>query len=219
MLLHHISVAVFLSAQGLAFRGHDESKLSSNRGNFIELLQLLSGKSNELSSFLDEERTTYTSHEPQNELIECIYKEVRAEIHRRIDNSRFLAVMMDDTSDISNVEQSAVSVRLLHNGNVEEHLLGMVDASEDASVDGLTRILAETLKSYNITPENAKEKLIGQSYDGAPTMGGEFRGVQKQMQQMFPFAYYNHCVAHRMALCASQSANKVPKVSEFFRHS
>ena len=216
MLLHHIDVAVFLSAQGLAFRGHDESKLSSNRGNFIELLQLLSGYSNELSTFLDEDRTTYTSHEPQNELIECIYKEVRAEIQGRIDNSRFLAVMMDDTSDISNVEQSAVSVRLVHNGNVEEHLLGMVDVSEDASADGLTKILAETLKSYNITPENAKEKLIGQSYDGAPTMSGELRGVQKQMQQMFPFAYYNHCVAHRMALCASQSANKVPKVSEFF---
>eukprot|EP00794_Sanderia_malayensis_P021001 gene21001-23052_t len=47
-------------------------------------------------------------------------------------------------------------------------------------------------------------------------MSGEFSGVQKQIQEQFPFAYYNHCVAHRMALCASQSANKIPKVAEFF---
>ena len=124
--------------------------------------------------------------------------------------------MMEEPSDISNVEQSAVSVRLVHNGDVEEHLLGIVDASEDTSSEGLATILTETLKSFNITPETAMHKLIGQSYDGAPTMSGEFHGVQKRMQDMFPSAYYNHCVAHQMALCASQSANKVPKIAEFF---
>ena len=216
MLHHHINVAVFLTAQGLAFRGHDESKTSSNRGNFIELLDLLGVYNSDLRSFLDQDVTTYTSHDPQNELIECIYHEVRDEIQKRIDSSKFLAVMMDDTSDRSNVEQSAVSVRLVYNGEVEEHLLGMVDSSADTSADGLTVVLLNMLKKFNITPETAREKLIGQSYDGAPTMSGEFNGVQKQIQEQFPFAYYNHCVAHRMALCASQSANKIPKVAEFF---
>ena len=41
MLFHHIDVTVFLAAQGLAFRGHDESKLSSNRGNFWSLWNYL----------------------------------------------------------------------------------------------------------------------------------------------------------------------------------
>ena len=31
----------FLLHQGMAFRGHDESEESSNRGNFIELLKFL----------------------------------------------------------------------------------------------------------------------------------------------------------------------------------
>ena len=37
MMKHHIDVAVYLSPQGLAFRGHSEDKFSSNRGNFLEL--------------------------------------------------------------------------------------------------------------------------------------------------------------------------------------
>ena len=80
MLHHHIDAAVFLSAQGLAFRGHDESKLSSNRGNFLELMDLVACYSHELCSFLDKEHVTYTSHDPQNDLINCITEEVRSEI-------------------------------------------------------------------------------------------------------------------------------------------
>ena len=38
-------------------------------------------------------------------------------------------------------------------------------------------------------------------------MSGELNGVQRQVQRHFPSAYYNHCVAHRMALCASRSAS------------
>ena len=69
MMRHHIDISVLLAGQGLAFRGHDESKASSNRGNFIELMELLASYSHELRSFLDNERVTYTSHEPQNDLI------------------------------------------------------------------------------------------------------------------------------------------------------
>ena len=216
LLKHHIDVAVYLSAQGLAFRGHDESRDCSNRGNFLEMMDLLGDYSHELRMFLDAERITYTSHEPQNQLIECIYHEVRGEIHNRINNSKFISILMDDTSDLSNTEQSAISVRLIHNGKIEEHFLGLIDSSGDQSADGLTKILIETLRSYNITVETCKTKLIGQSYDGAPTMSGEFNGVQKQVSDKYPYAYYNHCVAHRISLCASHSANRIPEVAKFF---
>ena len=216
MLHYHIDIVIFLAAQGLGFRGHDESATSSNRGNFIELMDLLAHYSQELRSFLDKERVTYTSHDPQNELIDCIAEEVRSEIRHRISHSKYLAVMMDDTSDCSNVEQSAVSIRLLHDGKVEEHLLGLIDSSEDQSAEGLTKVLLSTLSKFEVTPENSKDKLIGQSYDGAPAMSGHLNGVQARMLELFPVAYYNHCVAHRMSLCASRSANKIPRVAKFF---
>jgi hypothetical protein len=40
-LNNSISAARYLLHQGLAFRGHDESKESKNRGNFRELTDLL----------------------------------------------------------------------------------------------------------------------------------------------------------------------------------
>ena len=42
----------FLLHQGLAFRGHDESEESSNRGNFIELLKFLAGNSEEVKKYV-----------------------------------------------------------------------------------------------------------------------------------------------------------------------
>eukprot|EP00794_Sanderia_malayensis_P010654 gene10654-11784_t len=118
---------------------------------------------------------------------------------------------MDDTSDVSGVEQSTVSVRLINNGEVEEHLLGIIDCSKDTTASALTDILLTKLQDFKITPENCREKLIGQSYDGAGTMSGELNGVQKRVQDKFPAAYYNHCVAHRLSLCASQTANQTPQ--------
>ena len=209
ILQRHIDAFVYLAAQGITFRGHDESALSSNRGNFIELLDVIGNYSADLKTFLDREKITYTSHEPQNDLIECIYEKVKQEVAKR-------AVMMDDTSDCSNVEQSAVSIRLVHKGEVEEHLLGMINCSNDQSADALSKILLQTLKEYDISPKLSRQKLIGQSYDGAATMSGELNGVQKKMQDRFPSAYYSHCVAHRLALCASQSSSSIPKVAKFF---
>eukprot|EP00794_Sanderia_malayensis_P001770 gene1770-1972_t len=52
---------------------------------------------------------------------------------------------MDDTSDISNREQSAIPIRLIYDGNIEEHLLGLIDSSSDQSAEGLTKVLLDTL--------------------------------------------------------------------------
>ena len=110
-----------------------------------------------------------------------------------------------------------MSVRLINEGEVEEHLLGLIHFSVYQSGDGLTRVLLNTLNSFNVTPETATQELIGQSYDGERTVSSEFRGVQRQMQNHFPYALYIHCVAHRMALCAAESTNRVPKVAKLFK--
>ena len=110
------------------------------------------------------------------------YIEVRIELQNRMKLSTSISFMMDVMmSDNSNMEQSAISVRFVHNGEVTEHMLGLIDASKDQSANNLSGILFKTLESYDITSVNNKEKVIGQSYDGAPTMNGELNGVEKQV--------------------------------------
>ena len=89
MLQDHIDVSVFLPTKRLAFRGHDEAKCTSNRVNILELLEQLKNYSKDLRSFLDHDHVAYTSHEPQNKLIECIYKEVLQELQKRVEKSKF----------------------------------------------------------------------------------------------------------------------------------
>ena len=36
-----VDALLFLTKQNIAIRGHDESSISSNRGNFLELLDLM----------------------------------------------------------------------------------------------------------------------------------------------------------------------------------
>lgn len=38
-----------------------------------------------------------------------------------------------------------------------------------------------------------KNKLIGQSYDGAAVMSGSINGVQKIVQNTYPYVFYVHC--------------------------
>jgi hypothetical protein len=52
ILTYTIRFVKFLLRQGLAFRGHDESEESSNRGNFIELLQFLAENSEEVDKYV-----------------------------------------------------------------------------------------------------------------------------------------------------------------------
>lgn len=88
--------------------------------------------------------------------------------------------------------------------------------NEDQPDDDLTLPLLNTLAKCKIIPNTGGKKVIGQSYDGAASMSSELTGVQVQMKRKFPLAYYNHCVAQRMLLSASQSAAEIPNVGKFF---
>ena len=72
---------------------------------------------------------------------------MKQEIQNRVESSKFISVMVADTIDVSNIEQSAVSVCLVHNGEIEQHLLGLIDASADQSANSLTDIMLSTLES------------------------------------------------------------------------
>eukprot|EP00102_Acyrthosiphon_pisum_P018828 XP_016656038.1 PREDICTED: uncharacterized protein LOC107882336 [Acyrthosiphon pisum] len=74
-----IDIALYLSCQGLPFRGHDESTDSLNKGNFKEACQLMSKYVPEFSvKFL--KTTNYTSPLVQNSIIEMCAKNVRDQI-------------------------------------------------------------------------------------------------------------------------------------------
>ena len=79
----------------------------------------------------------------------------------------------------------------------------------------ITDVIATTLNCF----DNATNKLVSQTYDGAAVMAGTLSGVQRRLKSKgFTHAHFIHCYAHKLNLVLSKSAEKVTGVQMFFSH-
>ena len=70
-----INVARWLAFQGCPFRGHYETLDSKNRGNFLEIIQILASYNEKVASVVFEnalKSVKYTSHIIQKEILHVI---------------------------------------------------------------------------------------------------------------------------------------------------
>jgi len=80
-------------------------------------------------------------------------------------------------------------------GMIVERFLGLKHV-EDTTSNALKKSLLEMLAKYGLSVA----RLRGQGYDGASNMRGEFNGLQKQICDENPYAFYVHCFAHQLQL-------------------
>ena len=165
--LKAISEAVlFLSKQELAFRVHDESNDSLNKGNYRELLECFAKLDSVFERLLHRELPegervhsgvfTGVSSEIQNDLIECIDSVIQDQIDKETENCRFLSIQVDETTDVSTKEQLSVIIRLDRGGEIYERFLKLFDVSSDRSAVAISDVVRSILSRYG---EFLKEKL------------------------------------------------------------
>ena len=205
----------------MAFRGHDESEDSLNKGNYRELLESFakfdSVFERRLHGRLAESergggRFTGVSPEIQNDLINCLDSVIDDEILKEINDCTFMSVQVDEASDVSTKEQVSMIVRLDKGNEIVERQLGLVDVSMNRNAAAISQVVKDKLGQYS----NIKEKLIMQTYDGASVMSGHINGVQTLVRREYPFAQCVHCAAHRLNLVLCQSASSIAPVKMFF---
>ena len=218
-LEHHIRATVFLATQGLGFRGHDETKDSHNRGNFVKLLETIqhySGNRRLAECLFEEDRPVFSglSSSIQNDLIECLYDEVIESIKHEVHLSTYVSLMADESTDVSNTSQLAVCVRYALNGLVKERLVDLVDVSKDKSAAELSKAIKDSLIDKDIVRPD--DLVVGQSYDGASNMAAEHNSVQRYLQNVWPHARFVHCYAHKLALVVKKACEDIRPVSDFF---
>ncbi|PNF14161.1 hypothetical protein B7P43_G13483, partial [Cryptotermes secundus] len=201
-----ITAVCFLGSQGLAFRGHDESVASVNRGNYIEVLNMLARYDSDLHNHL-ESSTAFRGSSPdiQNELIHSVSELMTMEIKKEISKANYVSLILDETSDVMNKCQLASVLRYVTaDGNVEERFLRFTDVSSDRSANSLFNHALEILNDFECGP-----KLIAQTYDGAAVMASQHAGVQAKIREQYPNAIFVHCYAHRLNLVLAQSAKTI----------
>lgn len=117
-----------MGQQGLAFRGHNETPDSSNRGNFLELLYVLADYSPELREHLKaherKSNATYMSPQSQNEFIQVIGIDyLLGKIIERVQKAKFFAILCDEASS-AHKEFLALVLRYVEENTIREDFIG-----------------------------------------------------------------------------------------------
>jgi hypothetical protein len=174
----------------LPLHGHDEDSDSANPRVFRVLLEF-AGKLDENLKSHFETATVFkqNSKTNQNELLDCILEVCRAKIAAEIGRANFLAVISDETTDVSEKTQEIVVLRYENGGTVHERFWGVYNlSSQDA--EGLSQYVLEKL---GIVLKGDFGKLRAQTYDSTAVISGENGEVQTIIKETYKNAHFIHC--------------------------
>ena len=210
-----IETLMFLAKHNIPIRGHDESLQSTNRGNFLDLLNLRSRDNPLLQEFLTRKNYPYTSPALQNQLIDIIGNSVRSKIIERCISSKYFSIIIDETMDISHMEQVSVVIRFVtveyDKCVVEEHFIGFW-STYSTTGEALFELLQQILGAVGLCFSNMR----AQYYDGASNMRGRYSGLSTRVKEIEPRAIYTHCYAHILNLVLSHACQSIQDVHNAF---
>ncbi|XP_026409920.1 zinc finger MYM-type protein 1-like [Papaver somniferum] len=173
-----INCVRFLLRQGLAFRGHDETEASLNRGNFIELLKWLADNNEEIKAVVLENapgNQKLIASDIQKDITKCFSSEILSEIIKELGDGPF-TLLLDESKDISLKEQLAIVLRYVHKGHVIERFVGIEHVTSTTS-----NSLKETVDDFFSRHGLSISRLRGQGYDGESNMREELYVVMSYL--------------------------------------
>jgi hypothetical protein len=115
-----IAAVKWLTFQACAFRGHDERPQSKNKGNFLEIVDLIAEFNPEIAKVVGGNapyNSKYTSPKIQKELLSMFACKIRKHIRAEIGDSKF-SILVDETYDVAKREQMAIVLRFVDKGGI-----------------------------------------------------------------------------------------------------
>ena len=209
-----LACIVLCGRQGLSLRGHRDDLThqdeDGSKGNFLELVHFRASTDPVLAEHLltAPRNATYTSKTIQNELIAVVGKALREEILDAIRNATYFAILADEVTDCSNLEQLSIAIRFVDpdRKEIREEFLDFV------TVDRITgEVLATAILSQLDAWDIDVSKCRGQAYDGASNMSSSRAGVQGRISEIAPLAFYTHCQAHQLNLSIVKACS-IPQI-------
>lgn len=160
-----------------------------------------------------ETSTVFTglSGDIQNDLIQSISNTLLKIIKIEIQNTDFVSIIMDETTDIVSKSQLTTILRYMTYEGVQERFLGYIDVSSDRSATCLSEHAFYYLQEYK-----CENKLVAQTYDGAAVMSGQHNGLQTLVRSKCKNAIFVHCYAHKLNLILKQSIDYIKECKIFF---
>ena len=204
----------FLQRQGLAFRGHDESKDSNIQGNFLELLRFLANHNEEIDKAVLEnapKNHQMTFPDIKKEIANVVAIETINAIIKDIGGSLF-AIIVDESRDMSTKEQLAIALRYVDKlGHVNKCFLGITHVNNTSAMT-VKSVIEEVFNKHSLSIS----RLRGQGYDRASKMRGELNGLKTLILKDNPSTYYVHFFAHKLQLTLVAVVKNHIQIATFF---
>ena len=138
-----------------------------------------------------------------NKILQGILNSLKSKIVEEIGDRRF-SVQMDSTQDTAAIDQENTVLRYVVGEEVKERLFSVQNVM-DASASGIFQMLKGNLEGHGLKMEN----IVGESFDGASNMRGQFNGVQKLIKDVSPNSIYTWCYAHVLNLAATDMVENI----------
>ena len=133
----------------------------------------------------------------------------RENIRKRIEEAKFLTLIVDGTTDSGTVEAEMVYARYCARGQICVNFVSYVNV-ERANAPGIIDGMKTAMHRLGIPEESWVKKLVGLGSDGASVMMGKKRGVIALLKELQPACQGIHCAAHRLELAYKDALRKVP---------
>lgn len=206
-----IDITLYLARHNLSFRGHREGWDEKNKGNFKDILLLMAPNSYALSSHINSIKSqgkhvcSFISWERQNQLISSISEFIGSTIRSDIKRSRMFSISIDSTFDAARKEQVSFIIRYVSHssGKIFERLLALKE-SPVTTGESLFDLFELVMDREGL---DWKNELVGQSYDGASNMSGEYKGLQARINAKNNSAIFVWCHAHRLNLVMANAVS------------
>lgn len=215
-----IDVISTLAERGLAFRGSEEKFGSSNNGNYLGILELISRYDPFLATHIGQYgnsgsgKSSYLSKTICDELIHLMALKIRESILQDIKTAGYFSISVDSTPDLSHIDQLAVIIRYVSpdNGLPIERFLTYLDIKSHTG-ENLAKVVLTYLKDEcQINFSNCR----GQSYDNAANMSGVYKGMQAKIREENEYAIYIPCAGHSLNLVGRSAVDSCLEAVRFF---
>ena len=160
-----------------------------------------------LSTLNVEFNPNYRNRKSGYEIVQHISETIREKIVKSLQNCLYFGITIDSSSDISNHENLAVSIRFLdENNKIRDIFMKLIELEKkDANTvyNKLKKFLNETGLFY---------KLVGIATDGEKTISSKKNGVIGKFLNQAPYLVSIHCICHRLSL-GTKDVCKLPEFS------
>lgn len=183
------SSVLYLAKQSLALRGHH-----NDRSYLMQLLKARAEDIPQLNNWLNRTGHKWLHNEIVNEIIYLLADSILQKIIGEIKNAKYFSLMLDETSDVSRLEQVSICLRVsTDNMIVSNYFMGFRNTG-DTKAETLLALVTEFLNKNSLNIHD----LRGQCYDGARNVSGNISGLQRRIINIEPRALFVHCCANSL---------------------